>query len=66
MMYVSSTLNVYQKVQALREAKSQLEKLRNGLGEKSRCELCDGYGGLAIKGPPNPYSSVVPCPRCNP
>ena len=66
MMYVSSTLNVYQKVQALREAKKQLEKLRNGLGEKSRCELCDGYGGLAIKGPPNPYSSVVPCPRCNP
>ena len=34
MMYVSSALNVEQKVQTLREARKQLEKLRNGLGEQ--------------------------------
>lgn len=34
MMYVSSALNVDQRVQALREARKQLEKLRNGLGEQ--------------------------------
>jgi len=62
LMYVDSSV----RRNALVQSRRQLEKLRNGLGEKSRCELCDGYGGLAIKGPPNPYSSVVPCPRCNP
>ena len=51
---------------ALYEAKKQLEKLRNGLGEKPKCELCDDHGGLAITGPPGPRSPIVPCPRCNP
>jgi len=54
------------RTRALLQARKQLEKLRNGLGEKPKCELCDGHGGLAITGPPGPHSSVVPCPRCNP
>lgn len=51
---------------SLYDARKQLEKLRNGLGEKPKCELCDDHGGLAITGPPGPRSPVVPCPRCNP
>ena len=50
----------------IRNQRREIEKLRNGLGEKPKCELCDGHGGLAITGPPGPHSPVVPCPRCNP